>query len=64
MNTQNTIAEVDESEPYSVDRAEVWLQPDGSFVLATASGCSCWSGEWDEDMLAAELTALGDDGMT
>lgn len=43
------IAETDESEPYTVDRAEVWLHEDGSFILATASGCSCWEGDWNEE---------------
>ena len=50
------IASVDESESYEVDRAEVWLQADGTFILATASG---WEGEWEEEPYAtyAELEA-------
>lgn len=38
---------VDESAPYEVDYTEIWRAPDGSFVLVTASGCSCWDGDFD-----------------
>lgn len=39
------IAEQDDSEGYDVDRTAIFTTPEG-FVLATASGCSCWGGEW------------------
>lgn len=40
------LAEVDESQPYEVDRTAIFSTSEGEFILATASGCSCWSGEW------------------
>lgn len=39
------IADVDESGSYEVDQTRIYKTPNG-FVLANASGCSCWSGEW------------------
>lgn len=41
------IADVDESAPYEVDQTRIYSLEDGRFVLATASGCSCWDGEWE-----------------
>lgn len=41
------IADIDESEPYEVDVSEIWRKPDGTFVLVTASGCSCWEGDYE-----------------
>lgn len=41
------IAWVDESESYEVDITEIWKRPDGKFMLVTATGCSCWSGEYE-----------------
>ena len=35
-----------EEEAWTVDRASIYLMPDGRFALATASGCSCWDGDW------------------
>ena len=46
--TWEPIASVDESEPYEVDRTEIYFDnADGTFVYASASGCSCWEGEYD-----------------
>jgi hypothetical protein len=50
------IAEVDESESYEVDQSRIYKSSDG-FVLATASGCSCWGGDWEVEHFA-ELDAL------
>lgn len=43
------LAEDDQSEAYEVDIASIYIDEQGLFVLATASGCSCWSGEWDTE---------------
>jgi len=40
------IAEIDESESYETDQTQILVEPEGTFLLATASGCSCWGGEW------------------
>lgn len=59
------LAEVDESRSYEVDVTEVYVRPDGKFILATATGCSCWSGEYDVeefdtlDALAASILPEG-----
>lgn len=44
------LASIDESEPYEVDEAIIGLDQDGRFVLLTASGCSCWDGDYDEEV--------------
>lgn len=46
------LAELDESESYEVDVSEIYLRPDGRVVLATATGCSCWGGEYDAEDFA------------
>lgn len=44
------LATLDESADYEVDITEVFYDPaTKEFVLLTASGCSCWSGEYDEE---------------
>ncbi len=44
------LSSVDESECYEVDIAEIWYRSvDGRFLLRTASGCSCWDGEYDRE---------------
>jgi len=40
------IAAIDESESYEVDITEIFKVGD-EFVLLTASGCSCWGGEYE-----------------
>src|SRR5690349_17681966 len=40
------IAIVDESEAFDVDIVELWKKGDTYFLL-TASGCSCWEGEFE-----------------
>lgn len=40
------LAEIDESESYEVDQTAIYRSGD-RFVLATASGCSCWDGDWE-----------------
>lgn len=40
------LAALDASEAYEVDYTEVWRSPDGRIQLVTASGCSCWGGEY------------------
>ncbi len=41
------LADIDESESYDIDKSRIYAKPDGSFALATASGCSCWEGDWE-----------------
>lgn len=41
------LATLDQSQSYEVDVTEIWKSPDGRIQLVTASGCSCWSGEYD-----------------
>ena len=38
--TDNTV------ESYTTDQTEIHALPNGHFLLATASGCSCWDGDW------------------
>ena len=54
------IASVDESQDYDVDESHVYVKPDGAFVLATASACSCWDGDYEVQEFASldELVAL------
>lgn len=41
------IAAIDESEPYEVDMTEIYINDeDHTITLVTASGCSCWEGEY------------------
>lgn len=42
----NLIASIDESEPYEVDQTAIFADGD-EWILATASGCSCWDGDWE-----------------
>jgi hypothetical protein len=53
------LAEIDESYPYEIDVTEIYRDGRGYFVLATAAGCSCWDGEYDEETYATypELVA-------
>lgn len=42
------LAMIDESADYEIDQAYVlYLPATKKFVLKTASGCSCWGGEYD-----------------
>lgn len=34
------------TEAYSVDRSAIYAETGGTFLFATASGCSCWDGDW------------------
>lgn len=43
----NCLAEIDESRDYEVDMAGIYTDGD-KFYFITASGCSCWDGEYDE----------------
>ena len=58
------LAEHDESASYEIDVTEIYLDGRGNFVLATAVGCSCWDGDYDEETyttypeLAAALNLL------
>lgn len=55
------VAGVDESEAYEVDITEIWH--DGAkWHLLTATGCSCWDGDYDDeeyDSLEALAAAIG-----
>lgn len=50
------LASVDESESYSIDQAAIYLTPEGKFAFATASGCSCWAGDWN----VSDFDSLGE----
>lgn len=39
------IAFIDESADYEVDQTAILVDGD-TFILALASGCSCWDGDW------------------
>ena len=62
------LAFLDESESYEVDYTFIGLDAAGKFVLLTASGCSCWDGDYDEatfdtlDALASSLIDGDEDG--
>lgn len=44
------LAFIDESERYKVDQTGIFYDPlTTKFVLLTATGCSCWDGEYDEE---------------
>jgi hypothetical protein len=61
-----SLGHLDESADYEVDQTEIFWTEDGRFVLATASGCSCWDGEWNAetfdtlDALAKSISPVGD----
>jgi hypothetical protein len=62
------LAEIDESERYEIDTTDICYDPDTKeFVLLTASGCSCWDGEYEEQRfgtfkaLEDSLLGNGDD---
>ena len=40
------IAFIDESADYEVDQTAIFKTKSG-FALATATGCSCWDGDWE-----------------
>jgi hypothetical protein len=47
------LASLDESADYEVDITEICYDPiNNEFVLRTASGCSCWDGDYDEERFA------------
>lgn len=46
------LVERDWSRPYEVDQAEILQVADGTFLYATASGCSCWDGDWQFEQYA------------
>lgn len=55
------LAAIDEGAAYEVDQTAIFADGD-EWILATASGCSCWAGEWDVeryDSLEALFTAIG-----
>lgn len=59
------IASIDESEQYEVDQTAIYKNGK-EFVLATATGCSCWDGDWEVskfrslDRLFKSIGATGD----
>lgn len=34
------------TDPYTVDQTAIYAERQGTFLLAMATGCSCWDGEW------------------
>lgn len=60
------LATLDESMQYEVDITEIHYDPKTKeIVLITASGCSCWSGEYEEErfksLLSLKRSLLKDD---
>lgn len=54
------LAVLDESESYEVDITEIHYDPETKeFLLLTASGCSCWEGDYSEERFKS-LKALGE----
>lgn len=51
------LAFVDEADSYEVDQTGIYVDENGTFVLLTASGCSCWEGDYDEEQFES-LDAL------
>lgn len=50
------LAVLDESADYEVDITEIHYNPTTKkFHLITASGCSCWSGEYEEEIFSSLL---------
>jgi hypothetical protein len=60
------IASIDEADSYEVDQTTILRDAhDGMFILATASGCSCWDGIWEltkYDSLTLLLEDIGAGG--
>lgn len=47
--TRLLLAYIDESGSYETDLTEiVYAKSTKEYLLRTASGCSCWDGEWNE----------------
>lgn len=66
LKSLKQLAFVDESYPYEVDEAGIYLnEQTGQFYLITASGCSCWDGEYDEEVFDSldqlELSLINED---
>ncbi len=52
-NELRELAFIDESADWEVDQTSICVDEEGTFYLLTASGCSCWSGEYDEEKFAS-----------
>lgn len=52
VDSAKVLVDEDWSEPYEVDQAQILQLPDGTFLYATASGCSCWEGNWQYEQYA------------
>lgn len=48
-NELRELAFINESADYEVDQTSICVDEEGAFYLLTASGCSCWSGEYEEE---------------
>lgn len=46
-------AKSDTAGSYEVDEEWIGITPQGSIAWAYASGCSCWSGDFDEERFAS-----------
>ncbi len=60
------LADVDWSEPYEVDQSRIYATP-GGYALATATGCSCWEGDWSVELfdgIADLFTSIREDERT
>lgn len=55
------VKHIDESEAYEEDEAMLLVNRDGKYTIITASGCSCWDGDWGgwTDLTAAQVKKLG-----
>lgn len=64
-NELRELAFIDESADWEVDQTSICVDEEGTFYLLTASGCSCWSGEYEEERFdsfeALEAALLNED---
>ena len=47
------LAFIDESANYEIDQASICVDEEGTYYLLTASGCSCWMGEYSEEQFSS-----------
>ena len=64
INSLNCLAEIDNSDGYDIDVSGIYT--DGvKFYFISASGCSCWEGEYDEEIFdsfnALKKSLIADD---
>jgi hypothetical protein len=64
-NELRELAFIDQSANYEVDQTSICVDEEGTYYLLTASGCSCWCGEYNEEQFssfeALEASLLDED---